>query len=155
MTDSPTARRPRWLIGALVPVVASALLACGAKPTQPTASAPPATLPVQVVETFAPVTYHEPTKADFLLTVKTTRKKCFGSAGCNVTYHIDLDYLGDELDPSKTYQITYEVSGVEDGPAINTLEITGDEYTYDENESGQTPSSSTKLKAKVTDIEEA
>lgn len=87
--------------------------------------------------------------------MKTTKKACFGSAGCNVTYHIDVTYAGTQsLDDSKTYVVTYQVSGVDDGPAINSFEITGDQYTYDESEFGQTPSSSTRLKAKATDVEE-
>lgn len=87
--------------------------------------------------------------------MKVTRKKCFGSAGCNINYHIDMEYKGAKLDDSKTYRVTYEVTGVEDGPAVNTFEVTGDQWSYDESESGQTATSTVKLKAKVTDVEEA
>ena len=91
---------------------------------------------------------------DFKLTPKITGRQCFGSAGCNIKFKVKMVYTGPGLPEDDTWAVTYEVSGVEDGPAINTFEITGDEYTYDDGEQGSTPSSSTKLKVKVTDVEE-
>lgn len=144
---NPTSRRlPRAIATAAAILV---LAACSA-PTTTTGTG--AAQPAKGADTPAAKSY-KPTKLDFVLKVKITEKKCFGSAGCNVTYHIDMTYTGDTLDPSETWLITYQVAGVEDGPAINTLELTGDEYSYDEEEFGQTSSSSKKLTAKVTDIE--
>lgn len=97
-------------------------------------------------------TYATPDPGDFRLTVKILEKQCFGSAGCNVTYRIELSYGGPALDPSVTYELTYEVYGVEDGPQINTLDVTGDEYSTDNEENAQTTSASKKLTAKITDI---
>lgn len=162
----PRPARPGWLIPVVVGLVALVVLlaaavvwfALGSKPAGSAAAAPTSAAPAQVAkpqQTQAERTYYTPTKLDFTVTVKITEKKCFGSAGCNVTYHIDMKYGGDTLDPSKTYKVTYEVSGVDDGPAINTFEVTGDQWSYDEEEFGQTPNSSTKLKARVTDIEES
>lgn len=98
---------------------------------------------------------YDPKPADFELTVKVLRKTCFGSAGCNVTYRVQLGYSGEELDPSTTYEVTYEVRGPEDGAQVNTLEVTGTDYTVPDEELATVPSASTKLRAVVTSVEEA
>lgn len=97
-------------------------------------------------------TYATPTPADFTITVKILEKECFGSAGCLITYRIAPEYVGAPLDPSVTWLVTYEVRGVEDGPQINTFEVTGDEASFDAEESADTPSSKTKLTAKATQV---
>ena len=58
-----------------------------------------------------------------------------------------------DLSEDDTWIVTYEVSGVEDGPQINTIEVTGDTYSHDETELASTSSSSKKLTVKVTDVE--
>jgi hypothetical protein len=165
-----------WIVGAAVLVLLLCFGGCGAllattddgdKPrpgsaalsASPTASAttaapttaaaaptttPPAPLPV----------YATPTKNDFKLKVKILRKQCFGSAGCNVTYRIDVTYTGDgDLDPSKTYEVTYQVKGAED-PIINTFEVTGDSASVQQEEMASTQRSGDKLTAVVTDVSE-
>ena len=88
--------------------------------------------------------------------MKTLQKQCFGSAGCNVTYRVGVDYTGTgALDPAKTYEVTYEVRGVEDGPAVNTLTIEDGQASVDSEEIASTPSSATKLTVKVTGVSEA
>jgi len=53
---------------------------------------------------------YTPKPSDFKLTPKILKKTCFGSAGCNITYRILVDYVGTgTLDSSKTYEVTYEV----------------------------------------------
>ena len=96
-----------------------------------------------------------PTVKDFKLTVKTLTKQCFGSAGCNVTFRILVTYSGPELDPSKEYEVLYEVRGGEDGPIANKLTVSGGESSVDEEEMVSTPKSSTKLVAVVTDLLES
>lgn len=161
---TPASRRPGWLIPVLVAgvvlvlagVATWALLRSPANSASTAAGAPTKATPLHTEAADPPVVAapYKPTKLDFQLKLKITRKKCFGSAGCNIDYHIDLTYVGATLDDSQTWVVTYEVTGVEDGPAINTFEITGDQYSYDESESAQTADSSTKLKVKVTDVEE-
>lgn len=51
--------------------------------------------------------------------------------------------------------MTYEVRGPEDGPMVNTFEVTGDEYRTQQEETTSTPSASTRLTARVTDVQEA
>jgi hypothetical protein len=97
---------------------------------------------------------YQPTAADYELTIKTLEKQCFGSAGCNVTFRIELAYVGLESpDPTSTYELTYEVQGGED-PLINTLTVTGDQYSTDESEFISTTSSDAELVAVVQDVTE-
>ncbi|MFJ2085614.1 hypothetical protein ACIOBK_24030 [Micromonospora chokoriensis] len=117
----------------------------------PTSAAAPTTVPATTAPP-APV-YDTPTKGDFKLQVKTLRKQCFGSAGCNITYRIDVTYTGGGLDPSSTYEVTYEVKGAED-PIINTFEVTGDSASVQQEETASTKRSSDKLTAVVTDVSE-
>ncbi|WP_406070357.1 hypothetical protein [Micromonospora sp. NBC_01638] len=117
----------------------------------PTSAAAPTTAPATTAPP-APV-YDAPTKGDFKLNVKTLRKKCFGSAGCNITYRIDVTYTGDGLDPSSTYEVTYEVKGAED-PIINTFEVTGDSASVRQEETASTKRSGDKLTAVATDVSE-
>lgn len=98
--------------------------------------------------------YDEPTADSFELSVKTLQKKCFGSAGCNVTFRIEVAATDPmmSLDPSKTYELTYEIEGSED-PYINTLTIQGDGYEVDSEEFVST-ASDVELEAVVTVVSE-
>lgn len=93
------------------------------------------------------------TAADFEIDVKILKKKCFGSAGCNVTYRIVPKYVGaSDLPDTGTIEVTYEVRGLEDGAAVNTFTIEAGEASYDSEETGQIETSKTKLTGKVTDV---
>ncbi|MEV4198496.1 hypothetical protein [Micromonospora globbae] len=130
--------------------------ALSASPTaSATTAAPTTAAPAPTTTPPAPLpVYTTPTKNDFKLKVKVLRKQCFGSAGCNVTYRIDVTYTGDgDLDPSKTYEVTYQVKGAED-PIINTFEVTGDSASVQQEEMASTRRSGDKLTAVVTDVSE-
>lgn len=158
------ARRPAWIVpviaGLVVLLLATGGLAAWAllRPTAastPTSTQPTRSAPVNVVAPPAPTkTYGAPSPGDFELTVKTLEKKCFGSAGCIVRFRIELAYGGPELDPAVTYEVTYEVTGGEE-PLINTLEVTGDQYSTDKEETIDTPRASSKLRATVTGVGKA
>ena len=91
--------------------------------------------------------------ADFRIGVKVLKKKCFGSAGCNVTYRIDPKYLSlAEIPDTGTIEVTYAVNGLEDGEAVNTFTIQGGQASFDSEESGSVASSKTKLSARATDV---
>ncbi|MFF0657795.1 hypothetical protein [Micromonospora tulbaghiae] len=124
-------------------------------PAGPTSAAPTTSVPTTAPASTAPALplYDTPAKSDFTLKVKILRKQCFGSAGCNVTYRIDVTYTGSGLDPSKTYEVTYQVKGAED-PIINTFEVTGDSASVQEEEMASTKRSGDKLTAAVTDVTE-
>jgi hypothetical protein len=92
-----------------------------------------------------------PAPSAFRLAVKILQKKCFGSAGCNVTYRVDPKFLGPG-DPNDT-EVTYEVLGGEDGPQVNTFTIdSAGTASYPSEETVSTPSSRTVLTARVTDV---
>jgi hypothetical protein len=92
-----------------------------------------------------------PRTTDFKLTVKTTKKDCFGTAGCNLIYHIDVAVKA-AGDPGTEYRVTYEVKGVEDGPKINTFLYQDGKYVRDDEEIASTKTSSAKLTAVVTEV---
>lgn len=52
----------------------------------------------------------EPTTDSFELSVKTLEKKCFGSAGCNVTFRSEVAAIDPliSIDLSMTYELTYD-----------------------------------------------
>lgn len=161
----PTTRA--WTIGAIALIVALcgggiglAALTGDEKPvagvsstaaSSPTRAAPAAAAPTPATPAIA--TYDTPTTDDFKLKVKILRKKCFGSAGCNITYRIDVTYTGMGLDPTKTYEVTYDVKGAED-PIVNTLEVTGDTASVQQEEMASTRRSTDKLTAVVTSVSE-
>lgn len=98
--------------------------------------------------------YTTPDASDFLFAVKTTRRQCFGSAGCNMTVEPVLTWVGEkDIDPGKTYQITYEIHGDESGPVIETLTLTdSDHITY--RSSVLSTNGHAKISAQITDLEE-
>ena len=113
-----------------------------------TGAASPAATPITDPPTV------QPKPSDFELTVKTLSKQCFGDAGCNITFRVEVAYGGPTLDPSTTWEVTYEIRGPEDGTQVNTLEVTGDQSSVDQEEIASTKSASVKLKAVVTDVSE-
>jgi hypothetical protein len=91
--------------------------------------------------------------ADTHTSLDALSKQCFGSAGCNLTYRIEVGYDGPPLDPSNTYEVVYEVRGGEDGPQINTLTVEGDQSSVDSEEIISTTSPSRKLTAVATSVD--
>jgi hypothetical protein len=101
-------------------------------------------------------TYANPTDADFKLTPKITQKQCFGSAGCNVTFTVDLSYVGKGAKPNSTWDITYDAVGTEDA-LTDTITVhvdgTGMPGTYDSHEElVQTKKTSDAITLRITAI---
>lgn len=93
-----------------------------------------------------------PAPSDFTINVKILSKECFGSAGCNITYRIDPSYHG--TGDATSLEVTYEVLGDEDGPQINTFTIdSAGTASFEKEETLSTPSPSTRVTARVTDVE--
>lgn len=96
------------------------------------------------------------TKSDIELSLKTTQRQCFGSAGCNVTVEVraSVDQLVlDALPADGTWDVTYQISGDESGPIIGTFSLYGN-GKYDVNEEFlSTRSSNTPVRVKVIDVE--
>jgi hypothetical protein len=108
--------------------------------------------PAAAVPEPPPAADAPPKAADFRLTVKILRKQCFGSAGCNLSFRIDVAYDGPTFTGS--YLVTYEVRGGEDGPLVNSFTIEGDTAQVESEETIGTKSSRSKLTARVTDVTE-
>lgn len=101
----------------------------------------------------SPSPSYQPEKADWRVGIKILKKECFGSAGCNITFRINPSYVGDQpLPDSGTIEVTYRVSGDEDGPQINTFTVEDRQASYDAEEDLSTPSSATKVRARVTEV---
>jgi hypothetical protein len=88
--------------------------------------------------------------SDYGVTVKTTRKQCFGSAGCNVTIRLILNTSSKAQGVAA--EVTVTVKGDESGPIIETISIDESGQYSPEEVSVSTKSSATKITAKVTDV---
>lgn len=158
-------RRTRIIAGVLVGLVAFVAVGAGgyllgrSQENSPAAagsdtvsfsSASSAAAPTTKVPSRTPVT-----AADFRIDTTVLTKKCFGSAGCNVTYTIDPTFLGDTRDlEGRSFKVIYEVTGGED-PEIGNFSLTGTNMRYTESSSISTPSSDAVLTAQVTSVVES
>ncbi|MEV6564599.1 hypothetical protein [Streptomyces kronopolitis] len=165
----PTSMRRRPVIAAIVGTVIIAAISSGitailvsgsdkegAGPKATSAkSAPeaPSEDPTEASEETGETYNDSPTSTDFALSMKTTKKQCFGSAGCNITVEPNVSYVSaTSLDPEKTLSITYEIHGDESGPVIQTMELSDrDRLTYTP-VSLSTADRSTKVTAEITDV---
>jgi hypothetical protein len=92
------------------------------------------------------------TAADVKLAVKVTKKDCFGTAGCNVTYEIKVTTDKTRIQSGDRYEVTYTVKGLQDDQ-IGTLTLKDDgTYEQDSYQFGQTKTAAAKLTAVVTDV---
>lgn len=91
-----------------------------------------------------------PVAEDFRVVLIETKKSCFGTAGCNISYDVELEYGGPALKSSDTWLVTYEVRGGED-PKLDTLEVQGTSYER-ANDFVSTARSSDVLEAVVTGL---
>lgn len=136
--------------------IVGANAALGPVPAAPLlASKPPPYLPSTAPANPQPTS--SPSLAGFHLTVKTTKKDCFGSAGCLIEFQIVLTYDGPPASPDSRWDVTYDVTGGTD-PQTGTLNVQfgpdgvhGD-YQQDGYQATQTAKSSAKLAAVVTAV---
>ena len=161
-------RRQRWyfnplvwtaIIGGLLALLMIAVVASPAPTTRSTTAVtkPTPTLinqPTTPPATDPPArTFATPKASDFTLKVKVLSKDNFGSAGSLITFRVVPNW-GPTYDPDKTYEVTYEVRGGEDGPAVSTFTVTGDEYEIEREETASTSSAGQRLTARVTSVDE-
>lgn len=94
---------------------------------------------------------HTLTAKDITLSVKTTKKSCFGSAGCNVEWQIKAGLAPGVK--AQDCEVGYDVRGLEDTQS-STLDFHSD-GTYDQDSwaVGSTSSSSKKLTVVVTSVD--
>lgn len=93
-------------------------------------------------------------ETDFDIELITKERQCFGSAGCNITVVPDITFLGttQSIDPAAVYEITYEISGDESGPVIETAELTDQDSLSYSSSVISTASSAVKVTAEVTAV---
>lgn len=86
------------------------------------------------------------------LSVKTTSKECFGSAGCLLEWTIKGSVTpGTKIDGD--CDVTYEVRGLTEAQT-HTMTVHDDgSYEQDAYQAGQSPRSSSKITAKVIEVE--
>lgn len=102
-----------------------------------------------------PAAYSIPTPDDFTLTLTELSRKCFGSAGCNVTFTVQLTAKNTtQYDPKKTYKVTYSITGADDA-YTNYLTINGTKYSHNDEEFVGVKNKDTKLVSTITQIIEA
>ena len=86
----------------------------------------------QATATTTTTIAYVPVPTDFQIGIVETRRSCFGSAGCNITFQIDPSYVGTRsLSPSKTYTVVYQVNGG-DSPKTANFTITGSQASFRE-----------------------
>ncbi|MYX95726.1 hypothetical protein GT045_13115 [Streptomyces sp. SID486] len=90
----------------------------------------------------------------FTIKLRTTKRQCFGSAGCNMTLEPSLTYLGDSasINPHAVYEITYEIHGDESGPVIETAELSRQTRLNYTPSSISTASAGTRVSVEITDV---
>lgn len=157
------ARRWPWIAGIVAALLVGIAIGAGsaeprkdgqaasdqAVPSAAAGQAAPAASPAPTT-TVAPEPV-KPTPEQFTIAVKVIEKKCFGSAGCLITYTIDPQYIGTSPLPEETITVVYEVLGGDD-PQTNRFKVADSKATMDGEETIQTPKSSSVLTAKVTAV---
>lgn len=113
--------------------------------------------PTTVAVTSDAAHYTNPLPLDFTVTIKVLSKQCFGQAGCDLTYRPELSTSlpSSVINPSITYDVTYEVDGSSDGPQTDTMEVTGGQYRSAGVQVAQTDSAAVVLTARVTSVSPA
>lgn len=173
-TPTPTQQLPQWgdpgyigpprhrlstkqwiIVGAAIAGLGLAVTVAGTD-TDPAVPTPAAAITIPAPTSPAEPVYDTPTPADFDLALKIKTKDNFGSAGSVLTVEPDLTTLGTlNLDPAASWDITYEIRGGEDGPAVETLTLDADgRYQYNESVV-DTTSTRVVPTARILSVEEA
>ncbi|MFC4590992.1 hypothetical protein [Sphaerisporangium corydalis] len=122
------------------------------KPIATTANVPAAdNEPASEQASAEPSADHTPKPSEFRVTIKVIKSECFSSAGAIVTYRAQLAYSGNSLPEDKTFTVSYKISGGQD-PATGAIDVTGDEISRPAQETIQTPTCTSALRAKVTQV---
>lgn len=106
------------------------------------------TAPTSEEESGSPVVYDID---DFSIDLIVKSKECHGS-GCVVGVDSELTIHAGLPTSDNVWDITYEITGGEDGPIIETITLTKDGYTGGQDVNFITPSRDTKPKAKITRV---
>src|SRR4029077_14516090 len=91
----------------------------------PTTEPKPYTPPVEDTPTEDPIVQLTP--ADMAPTLKIKSKECFGEAVCVISYEIRITLL--TYNDTGSYEISTLVTGGQDGPVTDTIELTDGQYS--------------------------
>lgn len=120
--------------------------------TAPSSTTATTKLPLTTAESTLGPVYDTPKPSDFHLSPKVLERENFGELGPLITVRVVAAW-DQTYDPAKTYEVTYEILGGEDGPEVDSMEIQGE--TYDANEhTVAAPSNSTRVRFRVLSVEE-
>ena len=158
----PTKNRTNAIILGSAAAIIAAVVATGVIVVQSNNddSPPPATAATNALADTAAAepepepTYSERAARSFTITLRTTERQCFGSAGSNMTVEPRLSYLGltEDIDPDAIYEITYEIRGSESGPVIETAELSDRSSLNFTPTVLSTASASSKVSVEITDV---
>lgn len=103
--------------------------------------------------TESPDPVWEPSTEDFDIETSVKEQRCFGSAGCSLTIRTEPVYVGDGF-PTGHWEVTYEVTGIEDEPMIRTFEVMDDEVHFDDEAHVSVENENFDITTEITDIRE-
>lgn len=93
--------------------------------------------------------------SDFKIETTVLEQKCFGSAGCSLSYTIKPTFMGSVSDlEGRSLKVVYEVTGG-DEPQVGYFSLEGTNMRYDETARISTPSADAVLAAQVTQVLES
>ncbi len=118
------------------------------------------TTPTTIGPPPSPTIYTPPAPAasglapkDVKLTVKISKKQCYGDIGCNVNFTTRADWPEAKVASGDDCEVTYSVRGLENAQ-VGTMTIHSDgTFSYDRFEYGSTPSESSKVTATATEVD--
>ncbi|WP_132991678.1 hypothetical protein [Gordonia zhaorongruii] len=94
------------------------------------------------------------TPDDFILSVLVEEKRCFGSAGCNVTFSVTPTFMSSlSVLDGRSFKVLFEVSGTTD-TVFEKFTLTGNDMLIDSSLSAQVDTSESEITAHVTQVVE-
>lgn len=93
-----------------------------------------------------------PTASMYRVRVKITSKECFGEAGCNVEAKLLLTVIDSDA-VNQPVELTVRITGGSDGASVETIDVDADGNYSPPEILVQTATSSTVLRAKITEVE--
>jgi hypothetical protein len=131
-------------------VVAVALVGCTSRTGPAAASSPSSEKLVTTTTTYQHMPYI-PQPTDFTLEVQVIEQKCFGSAGCNVTFRVGVTYDGELIyEGEGPYTVVYSVVGTDD-PFVGRFTLLS-QYNYSATEEFVSTPPGATLTASVTQV---
>jgi hypothetical protein len=78
----------------------------------------------------SPLPTYRPQAKDFRIKINQTKKQCFGTAGCNISFQIAPTYSGPLPDPTRIFTVSYKVTGSASGAYVNSFTFQDGQAKY-------------------------